>query len=610
MPATAPLDRAYAGTINWLLEPENPTVRFLTLTALLGRSLRHPETREAHASIMRTGVVPAILARQDAGGHWGKPDSFYTAKYRGTVWQLIILAEHFADGRDARVRRACEFVLTNSQDPSGGFSQQRAKGSPGGLPSGVIPCLTGNLVWSLLRLGYLGDERVDRGVEWLTRFLRFDDGDSAPPHDWPYNRWEMCYGRHTCFMGVVKGLKALAAIPADRRSAAVRRTIQAGAEFLLRHHVFKRSHDLGRLAKPGWTRLGFPRMYQTDVLEIALLLLELDYRDERLKEAIDLVRSRCGPDGRWVLQDTFNGKFQVDIEQKGKPSKWTTLNALRVLKGAGVLGASGVSALAARPSPPATLARENASHRQGAQSLAGERVPAILAELRGMGSERDRAGMARYGINVENAFGVSVYELRKIAKRLGTDHDLALALWATGNHEARLLACFVDDPAAVTAEQAEAWASDFDSWDICDQATTSLLDLTRHAWSKTVEWAERDEEWIKRAGFALVAGLAVHDKSAADRAFMKLLPVIERGASDDRNFVKKAVNWALRNIGKRNRALNDAAVACARRILAAANERAGGERGGDPGCRAARWVASDAIRELTSEKVQARLKGA
>ncbi len=234
-------------------------------------------------------------------------------------------------------------------------------------------------------------------------------------------------------------------------------------------------------------------------------------------------------------------------------------------------------------------------------------VAAILAELRDMGSERDRAGMARYGINVENAFGVSVSELRKVAKRLGTDHNLAVALWATGNHEARLLACFVDDPAAVTAEQADAWARDFDSWDICDQATTSLFDLTPHAWFKAARWAERDEEWIRRAGFALMAGLAVHDKAARDGAFLELLPLIERGAFDDRNFVKKAVNWALRNIGKRNRALNTAAVACAKRILAAAKKRAGGERGGDPGSRAARWVATGAIRELTSEKVRARL---
>lgn len=236
-----------------------------------------------------------------------------------------------------------------------------------------------------------------------------------------------------------------------------------------------------------------------------------------------------------------------------------------------------------------------------------KRVPALLAELRGMGSERDRAGMARYGINVDNAFGVSIYELRKVAKRIGSDHELALALWATGNHEARLLACFIDDPAAVTAEQTEAWARDFDSWDLCDQATTSLFDRTQHAWPKATEWARRDEEWVKRAGFALMAGLAVHDETAANRAFVTLLPLIERGAFDERNFVKKAVNWALRNIGKRSRPLNTAAVARARRILAIANERAAGGRGGDPAARAARWVATDAIRELTSPKVRARL---
>jgi 3-methyladenine DNA glycosylase AlkD len=238
----------------------------------------------------------------------------------------------------------------------------------------------------------------------------------------------------------------------------------------------------------------------------------------------------------------------------------------------------------------------------------GGRVKAVLADLRAMGSERDRKGMARYGIKVADAYGVSIYELRKVAKRLGVDHDLALALWATGNHEARLLACFVDDPRAVSKQQLEAWVRDFDSWDICDQATTSLFDQTEHGWCKAVEWAGRKGEWVKRAGFALMAGLAVHDKSAPNRAFLKLLPVIERGAFDDRNYVKKAVSWALRNIGKRNRTLNAAATACAERIYATANKRAGSKRGGDTISRGARWIATDARRELTSEKVRARLK--
>jgi len=237
------------------------------------------------------------------------------------------------------------------------------------------------------------------------------------------------------------------------------------------------------------------------------------------------------------------------------------------------------------------------------------RVDELLKELRSLGSEKDREGMARYGIKTDDAFGVSVYVLRKIGDRLGTDHELAIALWATGNHEARLLACFIDDPKLVTEAQCEAWAKDFDSWDICDQATTSLFDLTQHGWSKAVEWAVRDDEWVKRGGFALMAGLAVHDKKAPDKAFTKLLPVIERGAFDARNFVKKAVNWALRNIGKRNLALNAAAIACAEKLKQAANERAGGERGGDPSVRAARWVATDALKELASEKVQTRLRG-
>ena len=235
------------------------------------------------------------------------------------------------------------------------------------------------------------------------------------------------------------------------------------------------------------------------------------------------------------------------------------------------------------------------------------RVSEILAELEAHGSAKNRAGMARYGINVDSAFGVSIPVLRTLAKRVGTDHALAIALWKTGNHEARLLACFVDDPNAVTEAQMERWASDFDSWDLCDQATTSLFDRSALAWTRAVAWAKRDEEWVRRAGFSLMAGLAVHDKEASDRAFLRLLPLVVRAASDDRNFVKKAVNWALRNIGKRNAVLHAAAIACAEKIRAQANRRAGGERGGGPGERSARWIANDALRELTSEKVRQRV---
>ncbi len=219
------------------------------------------------------------------------------------------------------------------------------------------------------------------------------------------------------------------------------------------------------------------------------------------------------------------------------------------------------------------------------------RAATALAELAAQGSETDRAGMARYGINVDHAYGVSVTALRRMARGLGHDHELARELWDTGNHEARLLAAFVDEPDKVDRQQMERWAADFDSWDLCDEVTTDLFDRTPFAWAQAVAWAVRPEEFVKRAGFALMAGLAVHDKAAGHEAFVALLELVEREAFDERNFVKKAVNWALRNIGKRDLDLNAEALSCARRLRAAADERAGGPRGGDAATRAARWVA-------------------
>jgi len=218
-----------------------------------------------------------------------------------------------------------------------------------------------------------------------------------------------------------------------------------------------------------------------------------------------------------------------------------------------------------------------------------------------MGDEHDREGMGRCGINVDRAFGVSIPAIRTIAKRHRKQHGLALALWDTGYHEARLLAVFVDDPARVTPEQMDAWAADFDSWDVCDQAATSLFDKSPHAWDKVREWSTDEREFVKRGAFALLAGIAWHDKQAPDDAFLGTLPLIEKGARDPRNYAKKAVSWALRHIGKRNAALNPEAVACARRILEAAGT------GRDPEASAARWVARDALRELESDKLRARL---
>ena len=236
-----------------------------------------------------------------------------------------------------------------------------------------------------------------------------------------------------------------------------------------------------------------------------------------------------------------------------------------------------------------------------ANDTPASRAAVVVARIESLGSEADRAGMARYGINVERAAGVSIYELRRMAKELGRDHDLALALWATGLHEARHLAAMVDDPTSVGEAQMEAWVGDFDSWDLCDQVTSNLFDKTAFAYDKAREWCGREPEFVKRAGFATIAALAVQDRAVGDEPFLGFLELVHREAGDGRNYVKKAVNWALRNIGKRDLALNLAAVTCAERILAQADDRA-------EGARSARWVARDALRELTSDKVRDRLQ--
>jgi 3-methyladenine DNA glycosylase AlkD len=204
-------------------------------------------------------------------------------------------------------------------------------------------------------------------------------------------------------------------------------------------------------------------------------------------------------------------------------------------------------------------------------------------------------GMARYGISSKNTYGVSIPNLRNMAKEVGVNHDIAHQLWVSGIHEARILASMIDDPKLVNEGQLEKWVSDFESWDVCDQVCMNLFEKSPLACRKIVEWSRREEEFVRRAAFALIACLAWHDKEAEDKKFIKLFPLIIQGATDERNFVKKAVNWALRNIGKRNLNLNKAAVNTAKEIQRLDSK-------------AARWIASDTIRELESEAVQRRLK--
>jgi len=322
-----------ADPTEWLLGEDNPSVRCFTLTDILEKGENDPDVKKSRKAIMQTGAVPRILAKQKCGGYWGVPENFYVkGKYKGTVWQLMILAELGANPEEERVRKACEFILGNSQDrESGGFSYMSAS-SGGGAHGKVLPCLTGNMVWSLIRLGCLKDARVQKGIQWIVRYQRFDDGVKEAAKGWPYDKHVDCWGRHSCHMGVVKALKALAEIPENERSEDVKCTVEKGAEYILEHHIHKRSHDLTRVSKPEWLRFGFPLMWNTDALEILDILTKLGYRDRRMREAVDLVVSKQDETGRWRLERSFNGRFQVNIEQEGKPSKWITLNALRVLK--------------------------------------------------------------------------------------------------------------------------------------------------------------------------------------------------------------------------------------------------------------------------------------
>jgi 3-methyladenine DNA glycosylase AlkD len=222
-------------------------------------------------------------------------------------------------------------------------------------------------------------------------------------------------------------------------------------------------------------------------------------------------------------------------------------------------------------------------------------VKAVLKSLERLAEKRVLEDMSkRYGVYTTKAFGVSMSNIQKVAKPLGRNHELAAALWETGWYEARMLTSFVDEPSRVTSAQMDAWARDFDNWGICDTLCFNLFDRTPHAWKKVAQWSKQEAEFVKRAGFALLWSLTVHDKTATDEQFRQGLVLILRGASDERHFVKKAVNMALRAVGKRNPALNGAAVNIARRLAESPNA-------------SARWVGKDALRELTSASVTRRL---
>lgn len=314
----------------WLLEPDaaNPAIRYFALRDLLARPPDDPQVIAARAAIMSSGTVPAILAAQHPDGYWERPDFGY-GKYRGTHWQIILLGEMGADPADERVRLGCEYLLTHSIASTGAFAYNR---NP--VPSGVVPCLNGNLLQAVIRLGCLDDPRVQRALDWQARAVTgdgvayFKSGTSGPDFACAVNEGQ------PCGWGATKALKALAEVSPQGRTPAMERAIEQGVAFLLRYDLARADYPYTGNISATWFKLGFPLSYWSDVLETLGVLVALGCGgDERLTDAYHWLLGKQDAEGRWKLENSLNGKMWVDIEQKGRPSKWVTLRALRVVKG-------------------------------------------------------------------------------------------------------------------------------------------------------------------------------------------------------------------------------------------------------------------------------------
>jgi hypothetical protein len=318
-----------ADPLPWLLEPDeaNPGVRYFALRDLLGRTTDDPEVVAAQEAVMRTGPVPAILDAQYPDGFWMKSGSIYSPKYRATIWQVLFLAQLGASGEDERIRRAVEHVFEHGQAESGAFAMS-------GTPSTTIHCLWGNVTRALLDLGFWGDERLAYAVEQLARSITGDG------YDW-YRRGGVqapgfyCSGNYDlpCGWGAVRVLWALDAVPAGGRTPAVEAAIEASVDFLLNYDVARADYPYKERVNSSWFKFGYPLGYVTDVLLNLEALAEAGCGDDpRLDEATELVLSKQDEQGRWPMEYSYNGKMWADVEQKGQPSKWVTLRAVRMLK--------------------------------------------------------------------------------------------------------------------------------------------------------------------------------------------------------------------------------------------------------------------------------------
>jgi len=315
--------------IAWLMDAENPSARYLTMTELLGKADTDGEVIEAGETIMSTGPVPRILEKQMPEGHWGGIDRFYQEKYKGTVWNLILLAELRADPGDERVRKACEYILQASQHRDSGAFSCRGDLEKGGTSNGILPCLTANMVYALSRLGYMNDERVKKGISWISRYQRFE-AQAPPGKEWPY-RYDRCWRPRDCRSGAVKAVKALALVSSEERSNEIASSLHKGCEFILERCLWGDGNGLESTARKDWFQFGYPHMWGTDLLEIINVLLQANIRDDRMDEAIRFIASKRNEKGKWLQEGRFSNRLITRLEKKGSESRFITIEAIKAI---------------------------------------------------------------------------------------------------------------------------------------------------------------------------------------------------------------------------------------------------------------------------------------
>lgn len=333
--------------LEWLLEESNPSVRYFTLRDLLDKGEEKPQVIATKAAISNSRPIAKILAKQHSKGYWEEPYSPYHPKYKSSYWQIMTLAQLGMDRSNDRVRRACEFIF-QFQLEEGGFSSHTLKGVLKGydllqkkgkkLPPPAewasanvhehqYSCLTGNMVVALIRIGYGNDARVKRALQWFIDVQNVDGG-------WLCPYWKAhIRDTHGCFYGTICPLEAFSEVPRVEWTRDMKQTIERGAEFLLMHRLFKADHHDYKIINKYWLQLGFPWYYGYNILRRVDVLTKLGYvSDERLDDAVEVLLQKRLKDGTWTLESTPAGRMQTNLETKGKPSKWITMIALRVLK--------------------------------------------------------------------------------------------------------------------------------------------------------------------------------------------------------------------------------------------------------------------------------------